>query len=229
MTYQLSDIVTKVRQRVSDTSYSSSEITNYLNDTQNDVFNEYRLKFMKTSQAYTVTIGESDITNGVGLPTNYVEAITLRDVTTGQAQDIPFIEEEELESWYPSHDSDADGQPLYAYFDGQTIRLYPAPAAAYSLILRYYKKPTLLENDADVPSVPSEFEEMLVAGAAYRVLQVKQAYDEAGILENKYAELLQKFLDKYMRAPASGPAIMGINRLGNRRTSRTIDSWHRIP
>jgi hypothetical protein len=37
---------------------------------------------------------------------------------------------------------------------------------------------------------------MLVVGAAYRVLQVKDNYDQAGILENKYNELLQKLVVK---------------------------------
>lgn len=229
MAYQLSTVRSKVQQRVGDTGYSTGEIDNYINDTQNDVFNEYRLPSMKTSQNYTVTSGVADITNGVGLPTNYVEAVSLRDYTTGQQQDIPFIDLDDLEDMYPDYDTQSNGQPRYAYFADDTINLFPAPGGAYTLKLRYYKKPTTLSADADVPEIPSEFEELLVAGAAYRVLQVKQAYDEAGIYENKYAELLQKFYDKYMRAPASGPALMRINRLDNRRTARHIDSWHRIP
>lgn len=229
MPYQLSSIVTKVKQRVNDTGYSSSEIINYINDTQNDAFNEYRLPLMKTSQSYTVTTGVADITNGAGLPATYVEAISLRDTTTGQAQEIQFIDEGDLADLYADYDTQTNGQPRYAYFSAGTIKLFPAPAGAYTLKLRYYKKPTTLEADADVPEVPSEFEEMLVAGAAYRVLQAKQAYDEAGILENKYAELLQKFYDKYMRAPASGPARMKINRTGSPYASNYVDSWHRIP
>lgn len=229
MTYQLSTLVTKVQQRVSDTGYSSAEIQNYINDTQNDVFNEYRLDLMKTAQNYTVTAGVADITDGDGLPTNYVEAISLRDTTAGQNQDIEFISEDDLESLYPDYDTQDEGQPRYAYFSAGTIKLFPAPAGAYTLTLRYYKKPTELAADADVPEIPSEFSELLVAGAAYRVLQVKQAYDEAGILENKYAELLQKFYDKYLRQPASGPARMKINRTGSLYLSRHIDSLHRIP
>lgn len=228
---QLSSIVTKVQQRIGDTGYNSSEIKNYVNDTQNDVFNEYRLDMMKTSQAYTVTIGDPDITSGLGLPATYVEAISLRVTTAGQQEELEFIDENDLESLYPDYDNSTSGQPLYAYFSDNTIKLYPAPDAAYTLSLRYYKKPTELSADGDVPTIPSEFEELLVAGAAYRVLQVKHSYDEAGILENKYAELLQKFYDKYMRQPASGPAIMKVNKVGYgwRYTSRRVDSIRRVP
>lgn len=229
MAYQLSTIVTKVQQRVNDLGYSTSEITNYINDTQNDVFNEYRLKFMRSYQDYTTVAGVSDITNGVGLPTDYVEAISLRDTTTGQTVDLPFIDEDNLEDLYPNYDETDNGQPLYAFFDGTTIRLYPAPADNYTLRLRYFKRPTLLSADADVPAIPSEFEELLVAGAAYRVLQVKGAYDEAGILENKYQELLQKLVDRYSRARASGVYIMRLNPHYTRRRYNQIDSYHRIP
>lgn len=229
MAYTLASLVTKTQQRVSDTGYSSSEIKDYINDTQNDVFNEYRLDLMKTSINFTVTPSVADITNGNGLPSTYVEAISLRDYTTGQAKDIPFIDLDDLISLHADYDTHTAGQPQYAYFADNTINLFPAPLGAYTLTLRYYKRPTELSADADVPEIPSEFGEMLVAGASYRVLQAKQAYDEAGIHENKYAELLQKFYDKYMRSPASGPARMKINRIGTGLTSRSIDSWHRIP
>jgi hypothetical protein len=207
MTYQLSTVRTETREKVADPSYSSAEIDRAINNTQKDVFNEYQLDLMKTSQAYTVTSGVADITDGAGLPANYVEAISLRDTTVGQQGRIEFIDEEDLEALHGDYDT----------------------GAAYTLKLHYYKKPDELEVDADVPEIPSEFSEMLAAGAAYRVLQAKQAYDEAGIHENKYAELLQKFYDKYMRQPASGPARMKINRTGSPFTSRHIDSLHRIP
>lgn len=227
MTYQLSSVRTETKQKVADTGYSSAEIDTGINNTQKDVYNEYRFDSMKTSQNYTTTAGVADITDGAGLPTNYVEAISLRDTTTGQQQYIEFIDVEDLMNLYPDYDTQTSGQPEYAYFEDGTIKLYPSPAGAYTLKLRYYRRPALLVNDADVPEVPEEFSEMLAAGAAYRVLQAKQAYDEAGIHENKYAELLQKYLDKYLRSPASGPAIVKINRLGSTYTSNRRTSYFR--
>ena len=228
MTYQLSSIVSKVQQRVRDTGYPSSEIKDYINDTQNDVFNEYRLRFMRSSADFTVSVGNSDLGANTALPTDYVEAITLTDTTNGQERVIPFIDMDDLFRLYPDTTDttlNTNGQPQYAYDDGSTIRLFPAPADAYTFRLNYYKRPTTLSADGDVPAIPSEFEELLIAGGAYRVLQVKGAYDEAGIFENKYAELLQKLVDKYSRAPAQGFHSM----LRGRRYSRQIDSYNRIP
>lgn len=217
MAYQLSDIVTKVQQRVRDTGYSSSEIKNYINDTQNDVFNEYRLPFMETTQSYTLANGVSDITNGSGLPTNYVQAIDFTLTSTGREKVLPFRDVRQVDNFYPDPDDTTahpSNVPEFIYSYAETIRTYPKPNDAYTGTLRYYKKPTLLSSDSDVPEIPSEFEELLVVGAAYRVLQIKDNYDQAAILENKYEELLQKLVVKYSQPQIGTPTIMRINRNG---------------
>lgn len=217
MAYQTSDIVTKVQNRVRDSAYSTTEIKNYLNDTQNDVFNEYRLPFMETTQNYTLTTGVSDITNGSGLPSNYVQAIEIIVTTAGREAVLPYSNVRTIDSDHPDADDETvnpRGAPSEWYFYGETIRVFPEPDDAYTLTLRYYKKPTLLSADADVPDIPSEFEELLVVGAAYRVMQVKDNYDQAGVLENKYDELLQKLVVKYSQPQVGTPTRMRINRYG---------------
>lgn len=216
MSYILSDIRTKVRQRVRDTGYDSSEITNYLNDTQNDVFNEYRLPFMEATQDYTLTTGVADITNGSGLPANFVLPIDVTLTSAGQEKLLTVRDTREMDYLYPDYENSTNyptGAPTNWYKYGQTIKVFPEPDQAYTLTLRYYKRPTLLSADADVPSLPSEFEELLVVGASYRVLQVKDNYDQAGILENKYQELLDKLVMKYSRNQTGIPTIMRINRV----------------
>lgn len=215
MSYVLSDIREKVRSRVRDSSYSSSEINNYLNDTQNDVFNEYRLPFMEATQTYTLTANVADITNGSGLPANFVVPIDLLLTSAGREKQIPFQDVRQMDFLHPDYEDSSvypAGEPQEAYKYAQTIKVFPEPDAAYTLTLRYYKRPTLLSSDADVPSLPSEFEELLVVGAAYRVLQVKDNYDQAGILENKYKELLDKLVVKYSRNQTGQPTLFRINR-----------------
>lgn len=160
---------------------------------------------MEASQDYTVAIGVSDITNGVGLPTNYVQAIDLI-IPSEEDKYIPYKE-------VVSVDKEATDEK-YWYKYANTIRISPVPTSAYTLTLRYYKKPTELSADAGVPEVPSEFEEALVVGAAYRVMQVKDNYDQAGVLQNKYDEILQKMVMKYSQVQTGQPTIMRINRRG---------------
>lgn len=217
MAFTAGDITTKVQLRVRDTGYSSTEILNFLNDTQNDIFNEYRLPFMETTQGYTLTSGVSDITDGAGLPANYVQAIDLILTTDGREKVLPFRDIREIDALYPdADDTDAhsSGVPSCWYKFGETIKVFPVPDAAYTVTLRYFKKPTLLDADADIPEVPSEFEELLVVGAAYRVLQVKDNYDQAAILQNKYDELLQKLVVKSSQAQVGAPTRIRVNRDG---------------
>lgn len=216
MSYILGDTVTRVQQRVRDTGFSSTEIKSYLNDVQNDVFNEYRLPFMETSQDYTLTPNVSDITNGAGFPTNYVQAIDLLNTYSGRESVIPFFDIRQVDAFYPDADDttiNPAGSPIKWYIYAETPRVYPKPDLAYTLTLRYYKKPTLMSGDGDVPELPSEFEELLIVGAAYRVLQVKDNYDQAAILQNKYDELLQKLVVKYSQPQVGTPTRMRINRV----------------
>lgn len=215
MAYQLSTIYTLVQKRIRDTAYDTGEITQYINDTQNDVFNEYRLPFMQTSQTYTVTIGTSDITNGSGLPSNYTQAVDLVNTLASNEALIPYREFNQLDYLYPDEDDTTAhpaGVPQYWYFYAETIKLFPVPDKAYTLILRYYKKPTILVSDTDVPSIPSQFQELFVVGAAYRVMQVKDEYDIAGVLMNKYDELLAKLVMQSSQNQVGFPTQMPINK-----------------
>ena len=212
MAYQLGDIVTKVQQRVRDTGYSTTEIKNYINDAQNDVFNEYKLPFVQEAQDYTTVANVADLTNGSGLPTNYVQALEIVD-STGRA--LTYIDVREVAQL----DDSSERTPDRWYFYEDTINLYPTPTEAQTLTLRYYKKPTVITSDSAVPEVPSEFEELLVVGEAYRVLQVKDNYDQAGILQNKFDEILQKLVVKYSRPQVGKPSNMRINRRALGKTS----------
>ena len=214
MAYNIAGLAGKIRYRVRDSGYAAEEIVNYINDTQNDIFNEYRLPFMEATQAYTLNIGTADITNGSDLPTNFVSPILLLLTTNGYEKRLQFRDVREMDELHPDYEASStpNGTPTDAYKYGETIKVYPEPDQAYTVTLRYYKKPTVLSADADVPELPSEFEEMLVLGASYRILQVKDNYDQAGILQNKYDELLDKLVAKYSRNQTGMPTIMRINR-----------------
>lgn len=220
MAYNLGDLTSRVQQRIRDTGYSSTEIAGYINDAQNDVFNEYRLPFTQEIQTYNLIAGVSDITNGSGLPANYVQAVDITLTSGGTQSVLPYVDVTTIDNFYPNPEDSVlhpPGIPIYWYFYEETIRVFPAPVAALSVSLRYYKKPTELTVDGDVPEVPSEFAELLIMGAAYRVLQVKDNYDQAAILQNKYDEILQKLVVKYS-VPQVGTAMrMRINRIATRK------------
>lgn len=215
MAYQLSDIITKVQKRVRDTNYSASEITDYINDTINDVYNEYRLPFMQTYVDYVLFANVADITNGSGLLPDFVQAVDLTITETGKESQLIYLSYEEMARLYPDSDdltAYPASIPQYWYMYDETIKVFPCSSVDSTVRLRYYKKPTDLVQATDVPSIPSQFVELLVVGAAYRVLQVKDNYDQAAILENKYNELLQKLVVKYSVNQTANAIRMRTNR-----------------
>lgn len=230
MAYTTADLVARVQRRVRDTAYPASEIKDYLTDEQSAICTEYDLPVMRTSQNYTVTTGVADITNGVGLPSNFDSIIQLSDTTNGQSQTIPYIDRDRLEADYPDfQDTTAypNAQPLFWYWDAGVPKLFPAPAGAYTLKLRYKKLPTDLSDDAQVPDLPVAFREVLVEGASRRVLEVKDNYDQAAIHETKRNELLVAAMVRASTPQSGEVQVMGINR-GPYAVGR-IDSIRRIP
>lgn len=217
MAYQLSDLVTKVQNRIKDTGFSSTVIKDFINDTQRDIFNEYSLPFMEATQSYTLASGTADITNGSGLPSNFTQAIDVSITTSGRESLLMYKDYQEIDQLYPDPTDTAaysTNLPMYWYKYGETIKVFPVPNQAYTANLLYLKAPTALSNDSDVPEVPPEFEEILVLGATYRVFQVKDNYDKAGVIENKYNELLQKLAVRYSQSQGGHANRMRINRYG---------------
>ena len=215
MAYNVGDLVDKVQKRVRDTGFSSTTIIELLDDTQNDVFNEYTFPFMQTSQDYVLTANDEDITSGNGLPDNYAVAQHLTLTSAGRESNVPFVDFRWIEENYPDPTDTSRnpaGVPRYAYFANGTVNVYPVPNEAFNATLTFRKKPAELTSGDDVPDIPAEFRELLVVGAAYRVMQIKDNYDIAGVLQNKYDEILQKLAVRYNKIQVGAPKIMRINR-----------------
>ena len=215
MAYNTGNLISQVQTRIRDTGFSSTTILQLINDTQNDVFNEYNFPFMQTSTTFALTIGDEDITSGSGLPANYSVAQHLTLTTGGQESNIPIVDLRWIEENYPDYTDSTRwpaGVPRCAFYANGTLNVFPVPDAAYNITLTYRKTATELTGDDDVPEIPSAFSELLVVGAAYRVMQIKDNYDIAGVLQNKYDEILQKLAVRYNKIQVGAPKIMRINR-----------------
>lgn len=215
MSYNLSSLVAKVQSRINDASFSSATITEYLNDAQNDLFSEYDLRFMEASQTYTLNVGTADITNDTGLPADFESVYTITNTTAGYESLIPYRDFRDIDENIANPLSEAaygTGSPTSWYMYGGTIYVFPLPDQAYTLLLRYKKRPTILTADADVIAVPQEFEELLILGATYRVHEFNDNYDQAAYLKGRYDEQARKLVNRYSRKQTGAPTIMRVNR-----------------
>jgi hypothetical protein len=208
LAYQVSTLVSNVQKRVKDTNYTSTDIIGFLNDVQNDVSNEYDLKFFEKTQNYTLNIGTEDIGS---LPSDFVRVINLAITTTGFQKRLDYIDYRELDLKYPDWSSAESGVPRFYYIYANAVYVFPKPDQAYTLRLRYTKRPVELVNDSDVPEIPAEFAEMFVYGASARVYETKDRFDKSAVFENKYLREVQKLVGRYSPRQTTQPFIMPIN------------------
>jgi hypothetical protein len=185
-----------------------------LNEAQNDIFNEFDLRFQEANQDYTVTTNVSDITNGSGLPAGFIQAIDLTNTTSGYERVIPYKDYREIDDFLPDPDDTTlhpANIPEFWYLYADTIRLYPRPNQAFTLTLRYKQRPTDLSDDADVPLLPAEFQEYLILGAAYRVYEVKDNFVQSAYLKQRCDEIALKLVQRYARKQTGRPTRMRLN------------------
>lgn len=209
MAYQLSTLVTNVQTKLDDTGFSSATIVQFINDTQREIFNTYRLRFMEKQASFTGTAGQASIGS---LPADYQVAIDLRITSPiNVATKLQFIDYKELDQIDPANN--LTNLPRYAYEFGTVLNTYPTASSILTYMLRYWAIPTELVADGDVPQIPAEFQELLVLGAFKRCSQLNDSYDEAAVVQvNDFDPLLQRMVQRFAVRRHDGPLTMKTNR-----------------
>lgn len=212
MAYTLSNLVSQVQAKLDDTGFSSGTIKQFINDTQREIFNSYTLRFMESSTTLTATIGSAVAGT---LPADYQIAIDLRiTAPVNYAKLLLPIDYKELDSYNPAQTT--NGVPSYWYEFGTSISTDVPAVSALTYTLRYYRTPTELLADADVPVIPSEFQEVLVLGAFKRCLQLNDSYDQAAVIQiNEFDPLISRMVQRFGPRQQGGPARMKVNRWSN--------------
>ena len=78
--------------------------------------------------------------------------------------------------------SDAGSVPTYVFrTPDNNFGLYPYPDKAYELKFDYFNKPTQLANATDVPTIPEQFRQVIVDGAAAYGYQYRGEAQQYGI------------------------------------------------
>lgn len=210
MAYTLADVRNRVLDdKLDDTSYDPEIVDRFINDTQRAIFNTYELPFMEKIFSGTLPSGESIFE----FPTDFQMAQMLLLVDSNSAsvdlthQYLPF--DEFFRSYPVPEDTDA-GRPSVWTSHGNKIYLNRPTDDTYTLKLLYIKTPDELDDDADIPEVPSNFEEVLVLGAYYRVLERNEDFDQAAFIKNgDYTDELEKMVDRLSKRVSGQPSVMG--------------------
>lgn len=134
--------------------FGASRITQYLN---NAYFNTVR------RVSYYIDEAAQDLSTVPGtatfaLPSDFAKIRSLHRTDLGR--ELESVELRDIDRSIIT-----SGEP-YAYAqDGVNLHLYPTPDQVYPLELRYWKIPAALSADTDVPTIPSDYHNILIYSA----------------------------------------------------------------
>lgn len=203
MSYFLSDLFTRVQNKLDDPSFDTGVLTQFANDTEREVFNRYRINTQEQQiDTITTTAGSRALT---GLPGNAGSQavgvyISLRIILpVNYSMLIPYVEYEDADKYYPNYNLLGQGTPIaWFIFDGVPTLLNNADKT-YTLSAKYTINPTPLVNPTDVPNIPQEFSEITVLGMYARALEFNDEYDESQAVRQQFTTLCTDYVDATRR------------------------------
>ena len=192
MSYQLSTCRTRIQQKLDNTAFDQTKLTQFVNDGQRDIFSTYKFPFMEREASLTTTAGQVTVST---LPTDFQSTISLRRYTPSyKAGMLRYVEYEDFDELHPNPTVGDNAIPVEWTLFNKTITVFPKADDAYTLKLRYYKKPAELVNDSDVPEIPEEHSEILVLAGYKRALMHDDNYDQAQVVQQDVDQLAQAMI-----------------------------------
>ncbi len=187
MAYNLLDLRTRVRAKINDTSYSSTNIDNFINDAQVEIADLHPWTYFQKVISGDLTVGE--YTYELQDDHQTTERLVLIHPTESDRfwnLTENYLNNEEFFERFPAPDSVDNSKPYFWTIYGDQLYFNCPVDLAYTLRQFYIKIPTELSGDSSVPELPQNFREALVLGATYRAEQERGNYDIAAVLQNQF-------------------------------------------
>lgn len=176
-----------------DPTSTSDRLVQYLNDAMFHVARRVNFYENESTETIATTAGSST----VPFPADFMKERSL--VNTDTDTELQYVSLRDIDR-SPVN----SGTPEYFAVDGANLHLYPTPNAATDLLLRYWKLPTTLVADGDVPSIPSDYHRLLWMWAVMEAYAAEDDPQTAGYWKGRFDELLAEF-EADQRFPAEGP------------------------
>lgn len=197
MAYTFVDLKTKLQTQIGDPNLDSTVMGDALNYTQQAIFGTFDLTLNSAQQTNSVASGATTLASA--LPTDYQRVSSLYITSpTALATDITdyYTSPKDFRTRFTPYQPVNIGPPRYWTY-WTSIEFSSTADQAYTVKLDYIKTTTVMSADADVPTVPAAFEELLVLGAKMRIYEQKEDFDYANQFTNRYADLLEAFVTRY--------------------------------
>lgn len=219
MSYTANDLYLRVQRKLDDPDFSLAALQDFLNDTEREVFNRYRINIQEQeATSITTSVGVRTLTGlpgvvGQGVVGQYINLRVILPVN--YAHEIPYMEYEDVDVVYPNYQLLGQGPPIaWFIFDG-TPSLVNNADKIYTLSAKYTIQPTEVTDPTSTPNLPEDFSEITVLGMYARALEFNDEYDEATAVRQQFQRLCVDYVDA-TRRQAGGPHIMRRMRTINR-------------
>lgn len=189
-TYQLSTVRSRIQDRLDNTSFSTSKLTQFINDSQREIIIQAKPQYAQLEATYTTAISANTLTTTA---TDVLVPLSFKLFTPiNYAMKLPFIEYQDVDLFYPNVGLLGTGPPIAWSVFGGTPFLVNNADAVYTLKGKYLQTPPELTNDTDVPILPVTFSEILVLAGYKRALEHDDDFDSAQVVQQ---EIDSKILD----------------------------------
>lgn len=183
MAYQLSTVRSRIQDKLDNTSFSTSILTQFVNDGLRDVVIQAKPKQYQAETSYMTVASANTLTTSA---TDVLVPMNMRIFTPiNYAMLLPFMEYQDVDLYYPNVGLLGTGPPIAWSVYADVPFVVNNTDQVYTLKSKYLKVPTELANDTDVPALPVTFSEILVLAGYKRALEHDDDFDQAQVIQQQ--------------------------------------------
>jgi hypothetical protein len=209
LAYDLADLTTSVQDDLKDSSFSSTRIRRYLNHGQRVIFGRHDFRFVEKSYSGAMATGDLSITQ----QTDHQNTIRLTLADPSDAtivlvfDETNYLPHRDFFVRYPNVSAQSNAAPTEWTEFGNKIYFNTEVDKAYNFVQHYYRNPTSMSADADIPDVPETFRELLELWADYRGEKYRGNHDVAATYRQEFEDGLEDMVIKFSPGTGIGPTI----------------------
>lgn len=120
--------------------------------------------------------GTSSVPTNV--PSTFRAVTSLRDTTTGTY--LQWLRDDDFEERVGTYNTQS-GSPLYYYFSGNAINMWPVPTASTIVRMKYLKTSAEVTSSSAETAIliPKQFHRLIVQGSLYKLYEMEDDPDTA--------------------------------------------------
>ncbi len=212
MAYNFLDLKTKLTTQIGDPNLDSSVMGDALNYTEQAIFSAFDLTLNSAQQSNSVTTGTNVLASALPTDLERISSlyITSPTVLAANLTDY-FMKVKDFRTRFPGAGTYTGNLQEWTYFT--SVEFAVNASQDVTIKLDYTKSVPLLSADADVPTIPQSYEELLILGAKTRVYEQKEDFDYAGQFQNRYADLLEAFITRYSTRQVDNQIVVSGSRV----------------